>query len=54
LIVEGKHVVGIDLGTSNSAIAVVQDGEARVVEGTDGLVTPSCVAVLEVYCLSMI
>ena len=43
-----KAVVGIDLGTSNSAIAAIRDGAARVIAGVDGAVTPSCVAILQV------
>ncbi len=31
-----RAVVGIDLGTSNSCVAVVSDGQARVLPATDG------------------
>lgn len=46
--VTAKVVVGIDLGTSNSAIAAIKDGHAHIIEGVDGPVTPSCVALLQV------
>ncbi|CAL8460699.1 g230 [Coccomyxa elongata] len=36
-----------DPGTSNSAVAAILDGHAHVIEGIDGAVTPSCVAVLQ-------
>jgi molecular chaperone DnaK len=36
--------VGIDLGTTNSEVAIVEDGQARVLPGEDGdLILPSCV-----------
>ena len=36
---------GIDLGTTNSAIAVMQDGEPTIIKSDDGQMdtTPSCV-----------
>src|SRR3990167_3016897 len=38
-------ILGIDLGTTNSAIAVVQGGEPRVLENAEGArTTPSVVA----------
>ena len=40
--------VGIDLGTSNSAISFIDEGEAKVVETSDGLTTSSWVAFTEV------
>ena len=44
---ETKTVVGIDLGTTNSSVAVVRDGKPEVLrDGDDGLV-PSCVALDE-------
>ncbi len=46
--ITAKAVVGIDLGTCNSAVAAILDGHAHVIEGVDGAVTPSCVAVLQV------
>jgi len=40
------RVLGIDLGTTNSAVAVVDGGEARVLENSEGnRTTPSVVAV---------
>lgn len=50
--INAKHVVGIDLGTSNSAVAAIVDGKAQITGGDDGLVTCSCVAILEVSCSS--
>lgn len=41
-------VVGIDLGTSNSAIGIVDSNEARIVETGDGATTRSWVAFTEV------
>lgn len=38
------RAVGIDLGTTNSEVAIVEDGQARVLPGDDGdLILPSCV-----------
>lgn len=43
---ELEPVVGIDLGTTNSVVATVQDGVPRVIRGRGGqLLTPSVVAV---------
>src|SRR3990167_117570 len=40
------RVIGIDLGTTNSAVAVVEGGEPRVLENSEGnRTTPSVVAV---------
>jgi molecular chaperone HscA len=36
-------VVGIDLGTTNSLAAIVEDGKARVLGNSDGLLVPSIV-----------
>ena len=33
---EGDLIVGIDLGTTNSLVAIMQDGKAVTVKGTDG------------------
>ena len=39
-----SRTVGIDLGTTNSEVAIVENGQARVLPGTDGdLMLPSCV-----------
>jgi molecular chaperone DnaK len=38
------RTVGIDLGTTNSEVAIVENGQARVLPGEDGdLLLPSCV-----------
>ena len=38
-------IIGIDLGTTNSAVAVIQGGEPKIVENTEGAnTTPSIVA----------
>jgi molecular chaperone DnaK len=39
----GGKVVGIDLGTTNSLVAYVRGGEARVIPGADGGIVPSVV-----------
>ncbi len=39
-----SRAVGIDLGTTNSEVAIVEDGQVRVLPGEDGeLMLPSCV-----------
>lgn len=41
-----SKIIGIDLGTTNSAVAVMQGGEARILENAEGnRTTPSVVAV---------
>lgn len=43
--VEGSKVIGIDLGTTNSVVAVMEGGEAKVVTNLEGnRITPSVVA----------
>jgi Fe-S protein assembly chaperone HscA len=39
----GGKVVGIDLGTTNSLVAFVEDSEAKVIPGRDGGLVPSVV-----------
>jgi molecular chaperone DnaK len=39
---EGR-VVGIDLGTTNSLVAYVENGRAKIIEGPDGKIVPSVV-----------
>ncbi|MBR9804691.1 Hsp70 family protein, partial [bacterium] len=40
--VEGSKVIGIDLGTTNSVVAVMEGGEAKVVTNLEGnRITPS-------------
>jgi molecular chaperone DnaK len=41
----GGKVVGIDLGTTNSLVAYVEDGEATVISGHEGSLVPSVVTV---------
>jgi molecular chaperone DnaK len=42
------RTVGIDLGTTNSEVAIVENGQARVLPGADGdLLLPSCVGFSE-------
>src|SRR5437763_1458038 len=38
-----NHVVGIDLGTTNSLVAYVDRGKARIIPGADGPLVPSVV-----------
>ncbi|HEY9641973.1 MAG TPA: Hsp70 family protein [Coleofasciculaceae cyanobacterium] len=44
-----SRTVGIDLGTTNSEVAIVENGQARVLPGEDGdLILPSCVGFSDV------
>jgi len=43
--VEGEKLIGIDLGTTNSVVAVMEGGEAKVITNLEGnRITPSVVA----------
>jgi molecular chaperone DnaK len=45
--VQGK-IIGIDLGTTNSCVAVMEGTQPRVLENTEGeRTTPSVVGILE-------
>ena len=38
-------ILGIDLGTTNSAVAIVEGGEPRIIENSEGVrTTPSVIA----------
>ncbi|MCK4379337.1 MAG: Hsp70 family protein, partial [Deltaproteobacteria bacterium] len=39
------HIIGIDLGTTNSEVAVIVDGRPQIISVDDELVMPSCVGV---------
>jgi Molecular chaperone len=40
-----KHVIGIDLGTTNSCVAIMEGSQPKVIENAEGMrTTPSVVA----------
>ena len=42
---ENNKIIGIDLGTTRSATAAIQDGEPKILENNEGeRITPSIVA----------
>src|SRR6056297_610225 len=46
--VEGEKIIGIDLGTTNSVVAVMEGTEAKVIPNAEGnRLTPSVVAFTE-------
>jgi molecular chaperone DnaK len=45
VVAEGEKIIGIDLGTTNSVVAVMEGGEAKVIPNQEGsYLTPSVVA----------
>ncbi len=45
MVAEGEKVIGIDLGTTNSVVSVMEGGEAKVIPNLEGnRITPSVVA----------
>ena len=43
--VQGEKVIGIDLGTTNSVVSVMEGGEAKVIPNLEGnRITPSVIA----------
>src|SRR3954463_8051589 len=42
------HVIGIDLGTTNSVVAVIENGQPKVIPNAEGqMKTPSVIAFME-------
>ena len=45
MVVQGEKVIGIDLGTTNSVVSLMEGGEAKVIANLEGnRITPSVVA----------
>ena len=50
-----SKIIGIDLGTTNSCVAILENGVAKVIENSEGArTTPSIIAYTDKEILSLI